>query len=408
MCRNLSRNLLKAAVTHQRLAAQIDQLERDGLLRRRLTLDSPQGAHVVVEGREYLAFCSNDYLGLANHPRLVEAAIEALRRNGVGSGASHLLTGHSRAHARLEHKLADYVRLPRALLFSTGYQANIGAVTALAGREDAVFSDTLNHASLIDGVRLSGAQAVRYPHGDLAFLERALANSTARSRLIVTDSVFSMDGDIAPLPGLFELAERFDALLLVDDAHGLGVIGPQGRGALAHFGLHSPRLVYVGTLSKAAGVSGAFVAGSAEVVETVLQRARTYIFTTASPPHLAAALEASLELMQEEDWRRLRLRALIASLHEGLRGTRLLPSETPVQALIIGANARAMALSSALRERGILVPAIRPPTVPVGTARLRISLSAAHQQADVGLLVTALLEALHAGETLQGSGVRGN
>ncbi len=377
-------------MAHHNLAAQLDTLERDGLLRRRLTLEGAQGAHVSVDGREYLAFCSNDYLGLANHPRLIEAAIEGMRRHGVGSGASHLVTGHNIAHDRLEKKLADYVQLPRALLFSTGYQANIGAITALVGRESAVFSDKLNHASLIDGVRLSRAEAVRYPHGDTAFLEQALAKSTARQRMIVTDSVFSMDGDIAPLPALLDLAERYDALLLVDDAHGFGVLGPQGRGALAHFGLRSPRLVYVGTLGKAAGVAGAFVAGSPDVVETVLQRARTYIFTTASPPHLATALEASLELMQAENWRRERLRDLVAGLRAGLRGSNLRPSDTPVQALVVGGNAEALALSDAIRDRGILVPAIRPPTVPEGTARLRISLSAAHELADVARLVDAL------------------
>ena len=381
-------------MAHYHLTTRLDELERDGLLRRRLTLEGAQGAHVSVDGREYLAFCSNDYLGLANHPRLIEAAIEGLRRHGVGSGASHLVTGHNIAHERLEKKLADYVQLPRALLFSTGYQANIGAITALAGRESAVFSDKLNHASLIDGVRLSRAEAVRYPHGDMAFLEQALAKSTARQRMIVTDSVFSMDGDVAPLPALLDLAERYDALLLVDDAHGFGVLGPQGRGALAHFGLRSPRLVYVGTLGKAAGVSGAFVAGAPDVVETVLQRARTYIFTTASPPHLATALEASLELMQAEEWRRERLRELVVALRSGMRGSNLQPSDTPVQALVVGGNTEALALSDAIRDRGILVPAIRPPTVPEGTARLRISLSAAHELADVSRLVDALRDAL--------------
>ncbi len=390
-------------MTHERLAAQLDDLERAGLLRRRIVLEGAQGARVSIDGREYLAFCSNDYLGLANHPRLIEAAIEGMRRHGVGSGASHLLSGHNVAHERLEKKLADHVQLPRALLFSTGYQANIGAITALAGREDAVFSDTLNHASLIDGVRLSRAAIVRYPHGDAAFLERALAQSTARSKLIVTDSVFSMDGDIAPLPALLELAERFDALLLVDDAHGFGVLGAQGRGVFSHFALRSPRLIYVGTLGKAAGVSGAFVAGPPEVVETVLQRAPPYISTPASPPHLASALEASLQLMQEEEWRRGRLRALIAALRAGMSegAARLSPSDTPVQALIIGGNAEALAASDAIRGRGILVPAIRPPTVPEGTARLRISLSAAHELADVAELVAALRAASRPGEVLQ-------
>jgi len=378
----------------RRLADQLAEIGRSGLLRRRLVREGPQGPRIVVAGREYLAFCSNDYLGLANHPKIVEAAIDAARTYGVGEGASHLLSGHSIVHERLEAKLAEFLEVPRALLFSTGYQANIGAVTALAGPEDAVFSDALNHASLIDGVRLSRAQVVRYPHADLEFLGRALADSQARGKLIVTDGVFSMDGDIAPLPSMLELCERHDAWLLVDDAHGFGVVGPDGRGSPAHFGLSSPRIVYVGTLGKAAGVSGAFVAGATEVIETVLQRARTYAYTTAAPALLAAAVEASLELIRKEGWRRERLRRLIAALKQSLHGAEpaLAPSDTPIQPLIIGANSEAVAASAALRERGILAPAIRPPTVPEGTARLRISLSAAHNEEDIARLAAALRE----------------
>jgi 8-amino-7-oxononanoate synthase len=378
----------------QRLADQLAEIERRGLLRRRLVRESPQGPRIVVEGREYLAFCSNDYLGLANHPRIVEAAIDAALRHGVGEGASHLLSGHSVVHERLEAKLAQFMEMPRALLFSSGYQANIGAITALAGPEDAIFSDALNHASLIDGVRLSRAQVVRYPHADLGFLGKALADSRARTRLVVSDGVFSMDGDIAPMPEMLELCERHDAWLLVDDAHGFGVVGPEGRGSPAHFGLRSPRIVYVGTLGKAAGVAGAFVAGATEVVETVLQGARTYIYTTAGPALLAAAVEASLQLIREEGWRRGRLHRRIEGLKQALRGTDLVlsPSDTPIQPLIIGGNEEAVAASAALRERAILVPAIRPPTVPEGTARLRISLSAAHGEDDVARLATALRE----------------
>ena len=348
-----------------------------------------------MEGREYLAFCSNDYLGLANHPRIVEAAVDAALRHGVGQGASHLLTGHSAVHERLEGALAEFVRMPRALLFSSGYQANIGAVTALAGPEDVVFSDALNHASLIDGVRLSRAQVVRYPHGDIEFLSKSLRASTGKVKLIVSDGVFSMDGDIAPLADLLGLCERHDALLILDDAHGFGVIGPEGRGSPAHFGVRSPRIVYVGTLGKAAGVAGAFVAGEAGVIETVLQRARTYIYTTAAPAMLAAAVEASLDLIREEEWRRERLRNVIGALKQGLRESEavLAPSDTPIQPLILGANARAVGASAALRESGILVPAIRPPTVPEGSARLRISLSAAHSEKDVARLAAALREA---------------
>jgi len=387
----------------QRLAQQLAELERRGLRRKRLIRQSPQGPRIVVDGRELLAFCSNDYLGLANHPRIVEAAIEAASRYGVGEGASHLLSGHNALHERLEAKLAEFMQMPRALLFSTGYQANIGAVTALVGPEDAIFSDELNHASLIDGMRLSRARVVRYPHADLAFLSGALAESDARTKLIVTDGVFSMDGDIAPLPAVLDLCERHDAWLLVDDAHGFGVIGPAGRGTPAHFGLRSPRLVYVGTLGKAAGVAGAFVAGAEEIVETVLQRARTYMYTTAAPAMLAAAIETSLQLIRDDEWRREQLRKLIAVLRAGMREGEagLAPSDTPIQPLVLGANSEAVRASAALRERGILVAAIRPPTVPEGTARLRISLSAAHSEQEVVRLAAALNEVCLSGVATQ-------
>lgn len=376
----------------QHLAEQLAELGRKGLLRRRLVRESGQGPHIRIEGREYLAFCSNDYLGLAGDPRIAKALADAAQRFGVGEGASHFLSGHAVAHARLEEKLAEFVGAPRALLFSTGYQANIGTITALAGANAAVFSDSLNHASLIDGVRLSRAQIVRYPHVDLDFLGEAMSGAKANLKLVVTDGVFSMDGDVAPLPGILDLCERHDALLVVDDAHGFGVMGPEGRGSPASFGLDSRRIVYVGTLGKAAGVAGAFVAGVAEVVESVLQRARTYMYTTASPAPLAAAVEASLEIIRNESWRRERLTQLIAALRAQLRGTevRLADSGSPIQPLILGDNGRCLAASTALRERGILVPAIRPPTVPEGTARLRISLSAAHSLEDVARLAEAL------------------
>jgi 8-amino-7-oxononanoate synthase len=374
------------------LADRLAEIGRAGLLRRRLARQGPQGPRIAVDGREYLAFCSNDYLGLANHPRIVKAAVEAAERHGVGQGASHLLSGHSVVHERLESALAQFVRMPRALHFSSGYQANIGAIGALAGPEDTVFSDALNHASLIDGARLSRARVVRYPHLDLEFLDQALASSTAGGKLVVTDAVFSMDGDVAPVAALLDLCERHDALLLLDDAHGFGVLGPQGRGTAAHFELSSPRIVYVGTLGKAAGVSGAFVAGTEEVIETVLQRARTYIYTTAAPAMLAAAVEASLELIRTEEWRRERLRGLVASLKRALPGVGLKPSDTPIQPLVLGANAAALDAAAKLRDRGILVPAIRPPTVPEGTARLRISLSAAHDEQDVSHLAAVLRE----------------
>lgn len=376
------------------LSEELVKLEQKGLLRHRRILESPQGAHVRVDGKDYLAFCSNDYLGLANHPQLIEAARGGALQYGVGSGASHLLTGHIAVHHALEERLARFVGLPRALLFSTGYMANIGVVTALTSREDAVFADRLNHASLNDAARLSRAKLQRYPHLELDALNRLLANSRAKRKLVMTDAVFSMDGDIAPVPELAALCERFDAWLLLDDAHGFGVLGKQGRGTLSHFKLDSPRIIYMATLGKAAGVFGAFVAGAPEIIETLVQRSRSYIYTTAAPALLAQALLASLELVREEGWRRERLGQLIGRLKENLHlsSWKLLPSGTPIQPLVIGENDAAVTLSEALRNRGILAPAIRPPTVPQGSARLRISLSAAHRVEDVDRLVNALHE----------------
>lgn len=367
-------------------------LKDQGLLRTRRTLESAQGVRIVVDGREYLSFCSNDYLGLANHPALAVAAKHAMERYGVGAGASHLVSGHSDAHHVLEQELAAFVGLPRALLFSTGYMANLGVVSALVGRGDAVFADRLNHASLNDGVLLSRARLVRFPHLDLAQLEKQLAASRAKRKLVVVDAVFSMDGDMAPVRELLALCERHDAWLMVDDAHGFGVVGQHGRGVLAHFGVSSPRVVYMATLGKAAGVFGAFVAGAPELIDTLVQQARTYIYTTATPPLLAAALSASLKVVAADDWRRRHLVDLIRLLRERLeRGRwRLLPSETPIQPLVIGSNEETSAVSEFLQGQGIWVPAIRPPTVPRGQARLRISLSAAHSAADVEQLAAAL------------------
>jgi len=365
-----------------------------GLLRRRRLLESAQGAHIRVDGREVLSFCSNDYLGLANHPALIAAAKAAADDVGVGSGASHLITGHHRLHHELEDALASFVGLPRALLFSTGYMANLGIVTALVGRGDAVFADRLNHASLNDAVVLSRAELKRYPHGDMAQLEKLLAASKARRKLVLADAVFSMDGDIAPVRELLDLCEKHDAWLMLDDAHGFGVLGAGGRGVLEHFGLKSPRMIYMATLGKAAGVAGAFVAGEPSLIETLLQNARTYIYTTATPPLLAAALLASLKLIEAEAWRRVRIGELVAALRDGLRlqHWQLADSVTPIQPLVIGSNNEALMVSERLLERGILVPAIRPPTVPKDTARLRISLSAAHTLEDVARLVDAINE----------------
>ncbi len=368
------------------------ELEERGLLRSRRIVEGPQGARLLADGREFLAFCSNDYLGLASHPALIEAAKRGAELYGVGAGASALISGHTRPCADLEARLAAFVRLPRALHFSTGYMASLGVLPALARAGDAIFSDQLNHACLIDGARLSRAEVCVYPHLALAALERTLAACTAATKVVATDAVFSMDGDIAPLPELLALCERHDAWLVVDDAHGFGVLGPAGRGTLAHFAIASPRIAYIGTLGKAAGVFGAFVAGDEPVVEWILQRARTYTFTTGSPPMLATALSASVDLIESGEWRRERLRQLIAQLGAGLAGLpwRLLPSETAIQPLIVGDNRAALVLMEQLRERGIWVPAIRPPTVPAGTARLRISLSALHTPEDVARLIAAL------------------
>ena len=369
-------------------------LDARGLKRHRRILESPQGAHVVVDGREVLAFGSNDYLGLAGDPRLAAAAREGAARYGVGAGASHLILGHAAAHHALEESLAQFVRLPRALLFSTGYMANIGIVTAIAGRDDAVFADKLNHASLNDAVLLSRADFRRYPHRDLATLEDMLAASQARRKLVVSDAVFSMDGDIAPVHALLRLCERYDAWLVLDDAHGFGVLGSTGGGVLQHYGVASERIVYMATLGKAAGVFGAFVAGQPALIEILVQRARPYIYTTAMPPLLAHTLLAGLEIIAAETWRRELLAQLIARLKRDVAGLRwrLLPSDTAIQPLMIGANDEAVRVSEQLAQRGLLVPAIRPPTVPEGTARLRISLSAAHSEQDVAQLVEALLE----------------
>ena len=444
------------------LADELKDLEASGLRRHRRVLESPQGARIVVGGREYLSFCSNDYLGLASHPKIIQALQQGAQQYGAGSGASHLVSGHFEAHQQLEQALAEFVGKPAALSFSTGYMANLGAVQALVGRGDTVFADKLNHASLNDAMLLSRAEVKRYRHNDMAQLEKLLANScgyysefplpnpppmgegtsekgniqflgertnemkrgvNSGRKLIITDAVFSMDGDIALLPQLLALSEKYDAWLMVDDAHGFGVLGEQGRGILHHLSplpnplpqagegtgslsrlrervgerVDSPRIIYMATLGKAAGVSGAFVAAEEVVIQTLLQNARSYIYTTASPPALSVALLASLKILREEDSRRDRLQQLIAQLRKGLSGLpwALMQSDTPIQPLVVGTNEAVVALSEALRARGIWVPAIRPPTVPQGTARLRISLSAAHDTADVEILIEALHELAH-------------
>ncbi len=376
------------------LAAELAALDALGLRRERRMTETPQGPRVTIGGREFVAFCSNDYLGLAADPRLIAAAREGAGRYGVGAGASHLLLGHSAAHHLLEAALARFTELPRTLLFSTGYMANIGVVTALAGRHDAVFADKLNHASLNDAVLLSRAAFKRYAHCDPAALEKLLAASDARRKLVVSDAVFSMDGDLAPVTELQRLCDRYDARLLLDDAHGFGVLGATGGGILQQCAVASERIVYMATLGKAAGVFGAFVGGAPGVIDFLVQRARPYIYTTASPPLLAHTVLASLALIAAEGWRREKLARLIVQFKRGVQGLRwrLLPSDTAIQPLVLGENATVLRVSAALAQRGVWVPAIRPPTVPQGTARLRISLSAAHSTQDVALLVGALRE----------------
>jgi 8-amino-7-oxononanoate synthase len=374
------------------LAPGLAALEAQGLLRHRRIVRGPLRPRVAVGGRELLCFGSNDYLGLAADPRLVAAACEGAKASGVGAGASHLLCGHHAAHEALEDRLAEFVCVPRALVFSTGYMANLGIVTALLDRHDAVFGDRLNHACLNDAALLSRAAFQRYPHGDLVALERLLAASSAPRKLVASDAVFSMDGDIAPVPELLALCERHGAWLLLDDAHGFGVLGRNGRGTPSHFEVRSPHLIHMGTLGKAAGVFGAFVAGDAALIDTLVQRARPYIYTTALPPLLSRALLASVDLIEGDAWRRERLAALISQLKAALRPgrMRLLPSDTPIQPLLIGANEAALEVGAALEDAGLWVPVIRPPTVPKGTARLRICLSAAHTESDVAALVDCL------------------
>jgi 8-amino-7-oxononanoate synthase len=380
------------------LATELQEIAATGLTRRRRVLESPCGRIATVDGQKMLNFASNDYLGLAGNLVIAQAMAEGAVQWGAGSGASHLVSGHLAPHERLENEIAAFLGFPRALSFSTGYLANLAIVPTLAGRGAAIFADKLNHASLIDAVQLAkaqGADSHRYAHNDMAALERLLAASPAATKLIVTDAVFSMDGDLAPLPQLLALAKRYDAWLVIDDAHGFGVLGAQGRGSLAHSNLPAdPRILLMGTLGKAAGVGGAFVAGSEIAIEYLLQRARSYIFTTAAPPAIACALLKSMEVIADGDHLRRNLMTRIAQLRDGLATSpyQLLPSLTAIQPVVIGDNEAAVKCATALWERGLWIPAIRPPTVPKGTARLRISVSAAHTADDIDQLINALKE----------------
>jgi 8-amino-7-oxononanoate synthase len=373
------------------LRAQLAAQKTAHLYRRRRIQDAPAQPHGSSDGRSVLSFCSNDYLGLANHPDVIAALQHGAARWGVGSGAAHLVNGHTAAHHALEEALAEFTRQPRVLLFSTGYMANLGVITALTGRGDTLFQDRLNHASLLDGAQLARATLRRYPHCNINELNQLIAKDPPR--LIATDGVFSMDGDLAPLPALMQIARDAGAWLLIDDAHGFGVLGRGGRGSLHHCGLNADETtVVMGTLGKAFGTFGAFVAGAEEVIETLIQRARSYIFTTAMPPALAEATRVSLRLAEREDWRREQLQTLIARFRHGAAqlDLPLANSFTPIQPLLVGTAELALAWSQQLETVGILVSAIRPPTVPAGTARLRITLSAAHSETDVDRLLTAL------------------
>ncbi len=376
-----------------RLTPGLAQRKEQRLYRSRKVIDSPQGVELQCDGKPLLSFCSNDYLGLANHPALVKALKEGAERYGVGSGASHLVSGHSHAHHALEEALAEFTQRPRALLFSSGYMANLGTITAVSGKQDVIHEDRLNHASLMDAAKLSGATMRRYPHNDIEALNKRLEKSNDDHPFIITDGVFSMDGDIAPLPQLATTAARHSATLMVDDAHGIGVIGERGRGTIEHYGLNNDNVpILVGTLGKALGTAGAFVAGSNELIETLIQRARTYTYTTALPPAIAHATLTSLKLIAMEAWRREHLQILIKQFRSGAQqlGLNLMPSTTPIQPLLIGDSGEAVRISTALQQQGILISAIRPPTVADGTARLRITFSAGHSEQHIEQLLSAL------------------
>lgn len=377
----------------KRLAEELELRREASLYRSRRVAEGPQQPEMRIDGQRLLAFCSNDYLGLANHPDVVKALQQGAATYGVGSGAAHLISGHTSAHHALEAELAEFTARSRALLFSTGYMANLGVVSALMGRGDHLYEDRLNHASLIDAGLLSRARLLRYRHADMASLQTRLESGRGGRALIVTDGVFSMDGDVAPLPALSRLAQAHDAWLMVDDAHGLGVLGEEGAGCLSHFGLGLEEVpILMGTLGKAFGTFGAFVAGSEALIETLIQQARSYIYTTALPSAVAEATRVSLRIARQESWRRERLSRMIARFREAATslGLPLMDSVTPIQPILAGSALQAMAWSRQLEARGILVSAIRPPTVPEGSARLRITFSANHTDRHLERLLDAL------------------
>ena len=377
------------------LQAELDQRKSEGLYRRRRITEGPQSVIQHVDGQQVLSFCSNDYLGLANHPEIKSALIETVQDSGVGSGAAHLITGHSSWHERCEEKIAEFTGRDRALLFSTGYMANLAIASALLNKSDVIIEDKLNHASLIDAARLSEADFKRYVHADLQQLESRLQQtSDYRRRLVMTDGVFSMDGDCADLHGMSDMSAQYDAWLMVDDAHGFGVLGERGAGLLEAQSITQQQVpILMATLGKAVGCFGAFVAGSESLIETLIQNARSYIYTTATPPALAAATVKSIEIIEKESWRREKLTELIDYFRRQMAtvNLQLMASETPIQPILVGDNHQAVAISEALLTQGILVTAIRPPTVPAGTARLRVTLSAEHDKQHIDQLIKALV-----------------
>ncbi len=374
------------------LRPALEQAKREYLYRRPLILDSPQQPQLSVDGKPMLSFCSNDYLGLAADERVAAAFCQGVQQWGSGSGAAHLVSGHTRAHQQLEQELAAATGYERALLFSSGYMANLAVITTLLERGDTVIQDRLNHASLVDGGRLSDARLLRFAHGDLQSMDRQLRNASGE-KLLAVDGVFSMDGDLANLPQTAALCQQHNAWLMVDDAHGLGVLGKKGGGSVAHWQLDSQQVpILMGTLGKALGTAGAFVAGSEELIETLIQKARTYIFTTALPAAVAEATRCSLAIVQQEHWRRERLQELIGRFRDktAALGFETLPSATAIQPVIAGSAEKALAWSAQLAAQGILVTAIRPPTVPQNSARLRITFSASHSDEQLQQLLHGL------------------
>ena len=378
-----------------KLKKELDIKKSNHLYRSRKVLESPQSVEPIIDGNKVLSFCSNDYLGLANHPDLINSFKQAADKYGVGSGSAHLVSGHSAEHHALEEELANFMGTERALLFSTGYMANLGVVSALCDRHSEIYEDKLNHASLLDAALLSRAKRIRFPHLDTNNLEERLTSSESNNKFIISDGVFSMDGDLAPLDKLTSLAESNNATLMIDDAHGIGVLGTKGRGIVEHFYLDTKQVhIIVGTLGKAFGTAGAFVAGSDDLIETLIQKSRSYIFTTAMPAAVAAATRQSLKIIEEESWRREKLQSLVSQFRKGAGdiGLELINSITPIQPIIIGSSKKTLALSEKLLEKNILISAIRPPTVPEGTSRLRVTFSATHTEEHVDKLLTVLSE----------------